>query len=627
MSDYIRDIILYDKKYYIYSFDEDSNGISNLSKINIFVGSNNSGKSKMLRNLFIEKPLLFKINNIDLEKIKHYKDEFKQRAEVIINSRDILDYKDILSDTKEFEDLSYITEGQEHIPKFYYMIDDLIKSYNQGRIISEKVGDSYIIDDKKIVNEFDYTSINNELKKLAEEIKEKLGYPIPENFIFKKVYIPTLRGLRILEKNDDLYFKRTKEDYFEEKEQIDIFTGLNLYEEVRDLLLGSFEEREKIADFQKFLGSTFFDGQRVTLVPKKDSKVLFVKIGEEKEYPIHMVGDGIQSIIIMTFPIFKYKDEKLLMFIEEPELFLHPGLQRKLLEAMANESNSSVQYFITTHSNHFLDLTLDIDRISIYLFSKELENSQKKEKEAKFIVENVSNEDNNVLEILGVRNSSVFLSNCTIWVEGITDRYYLRHFLKVYINSLNKGLEFKEDFHYSFVEYSGNNITHWSFLDEEGSDVESSYSSINVDRLCSRLFLISDKDSEGKLPRQEKLREKLKDRFYCLECREIENILSKQVLLKVIADYEKVEEEELDLEFKKVFTEENYRNEYLGEFIEDKLPKKNRKGSYSYGPGTINEKQSFCKKAISKINSIEDLSSEAIKLCEKIYKFIKDNNS
>ncbi|OJD99324.1 hypothetical protein A9489_27705 [Bacillus thuringiensis] len=626
MGYFIRDILLEDKKYNIYSFDDNGNEISNLSKINIFVGSNNSGKSMMLRNLFVEEPLLFKINNIDLEKIERYKEEFKQRAEVIINSRKIHDYNDILSKTKEFQDLSYITEGEEHIPNFYYMINNLLKFCDQGNITSRSFGDSYNRNDKEIVNGFDYTSINDELKILAEEIKKKLGYPIPENFIFKKVYIPTLRGLRILEKNNDLYFKRTKEDYFKKKEQIDIFTGLNLYEEVRDLLLGSFEEREKIADFQKFLGSTFFDGQRVTLVPHKDSKVLFVKIGEEKEYPIHMLGDGIQSIIIMTFPIFKYEGEKLLMFIEEPELFLHPGLQRKLLESMVNKSNSSVQYFITTHSNHFLDLTLDIDRISIYSFRKKLENSQEKEKEAKFIVENVSNEDNNVLEILGVRNSSVFLSNCTIWVEGITDRYYLRHFLKVYINSVNKGLEFKEDFHYSFVEYSGNNITHWSFLDEEGSDAKSSYSSINVDRLCSRLFLITDKDSEGKLPRQEKLREKLKDQFYCLECREIENILSSKVLLKVIADYEKVEVEELDLKFKVGFTEENYRNKYLGKFIEDTLPKKNRKGNYSYGPGTINDKQSFCKKAISNINSIEDLSSEAMKLCEKIYKFIKDNN-
>ena len=32
-------------------------------------------------------------------------------------------------------------------------------------------------------------------------------------------------------------------------------------------------------------------------------------------------------------------------------------------------------------------------------------------------------------------------------------------------------LEYKEDYHYSFVEYGGNNITHWSFLDKEETPI------------------------------------------------------------------------------------------------------------------------------------------------------------
>ncbi|MGH0800789.1 AAA family ATPase [Bacillus cereus] len=624
MSYFIKDIILEDEKYEIYKFDKGINKISNLSKINIFVGSNNSGKSMMLRNLFIENPLLFKPENFDLEKIEQYIDEFKQRAKGILKARGVKDYKNINSEINKFKNLSYIIEGEWHVPDFYEMIDNLMQSRGQGNIMIKTPRDSDGLDDEEILDTFSFASINDEFKQMAADIKEKLDYPIPENYIFHKVYIPTLRGLRTLKKNDDYYLRRTKIDYFEDKEQIDIFTGLNLYEEVKNLLLGSFEDREKITDFQKFLGRTFFDGRRVTLIPRIDSEVLYVKIGEEKEYPIHKLGDGIQSIIIITFPMFNYRDKNLLMFIEEPELFLHPGLQRKLLEAMVNESNSLFQYFITTHSNHFLDLTLDINQISIYSFSKELENSQTKEKGAKFIVENVSNEDNNVLEMLGVRNSSVFLSNCTIWVEGITDRYYLRHFLKIYINSVHKGFEMKEDFHYSFVEYSGNNITHWSFLDEEELDGESSYSSINVDRICNRLFLITDKDSEKKLSRQEKLREKLKDQFYCLECKEIENILSKKVLLKVIANYEKVEVDKL--KFTERFTEESYQNEYLGKFIDNKLSIKTRRGAYGSKSGTISDKLLFCKKAISNIKSIEDLSPEAKKLCEKIFQFIKNNN-
>ena len=98
-----------------------------------------------------------------------------------------------------------------------------------------------------------------------------------------------------------------------------------------------------------------------------------------------------------------------------------------------------------------------------------------KKKNLHFTIENLSEGDNRALELLGVRNSSVFLTNCTIWVEGITDRHYLRHYLKLYAEEHKDDSDFedfKEDYHYSFVEYGGNNITHWSFLDKETKPIE-----------------------------------------------------------------------------------------------------------------------------------------------------------
>ncbi|MGG1846182.1 AAA family ATPase [Bacillus wiedmannii] len=614
MNYLIKEISLNNEKYAGYVFEKDTKKISNLSKINIFVGTNNSGKSRMLRNLFIENPTMFTPSGVDLEKVNTVINEFKQRVTSSIVRNNIVDYDDIISDLNNLHNITYVVEGEEYLSELHKQVQKLLH-INGSKNVSTS-GVSY--------GSTDYEGINNNLRGVAEDIIKEVDQEMPQKYSFHKVYIPTLRGLRTLEGNDNPYLQRTKVDYFGGQEQVDVFTGLDLYQEVKNLLLGSLEDREKITEFQEFLGRVFFDGQQVTLVPSIKSDVLYVKIGEEREQAIHNLGDGIQSIIILTFPLFKYRDKNLLMFIEEPELYLHPGLQRKLLETMMCEGDNHFQYFITTHSNHFLDLTLDIEQISIYSFHKELDDSEQKEKDAKFMVENVSNEDNNVLEMLGVRNSSVFLSNCTIWVEGITDRYYLRHFLKLYIDSVDKEFEVKEDFHFSFVEYSGNNITHWSFLDDEGVDGEPTYSSMNVDRLCSRLLLITDKDSEKKLSRQQKLAEKLRDRYYCLNCKEIENVLAKHVLLKVIADYEKVSVEEL--EFTSDFTERGYRNQYLGKFIDEKLVNKRRRGSYGSTSGTVSDKVLFCKKAISHINSIDDLSEEAKALCEKIYQFIKSNN-
>ena len=71
----------------------------------------------------------------------------------------------------------------------------------------------------------------------------------------------------------------------------------------------------------------------------------------------------------------------------------------------------------------------------------------------KFKVINSSPNDIDILNQLGVNNSSVFMANCTIWVEGISDKIYLNKYLKTYIES--KGLkDFKEGIDYSFVEYS-----------------------------------------------------------------------------------------------------------------------------------------------------------------------------
>ncbi|WP_165760255.1 ATP-dependent nuclease, partial [Niastella populi] len=169
---------------------------------------------------------------------------------------------------------------------------------------------------------------------------------------------------------------------------------------------------------------------------KKD--VVNVKIGEHEE-PIYNLGDGIQSIIILTYPLFFNQDKNLKVFIEEPELHLHPGYQRILFETFLRPEFKHFEYFITTHSNHFLDLTLEKNSISVYAFEQIKNNTEKPD----FSIINVENSDTSVLSLLGVNNSSVFLTNCTIWVEGITDRIYIRKYLQIVQEG--KGEKFYED--------------------------------------------------------------------------------------------------------------------------------------------------------------------------------------
>ncbi|PGE73512.1 hypothetical protein, partial [Bacillus toyonensis] len=188
------------------------------------------------------------------------------------------------------------------------------------------------------------------------------------------------------------------------------------------------------------------------------------------------------------------------------------------------------------------------------------------------------------------------------------------------------------DIHYSFVEYSGGNITHWSFLDDDETETNEGHTSMNAEKICSTLFLITDKDGDDKRPRQEKLEKFLGDRYYCLECKEIENILSEDILREVIAEYEngtsKTEKSPLEHLSNKDFTQKDYKNKSLGTYIDSLFSEEARKrrGSYAAKSGTIVNKLDFCKRSINHISTYDQLSEEAQKLSQVLYDFIKMNN-
>ena len=615
----IENIKIPDDSYSIINSDSETNAIDFISKINIFLGENNSGKSRLLRSILSTK-LAYKPKSPLIENLNAAIEGIKAESNEYLESANLRNFNHIYDHLNQIDEIEFIDDSfnlNEQFDKLNKVITNLEQDTNHSNINGRrysKIGDILRPIFEKYVLEID-ESIN--IENLIETLK-------PPGF--KKIYVPILRGIIPINftggnyDNEDVYQSRIISDYFDGLElDFEIFTGLTAYNNVKSLLLGNLNQRTLIKEYEQYLSENFFENKPIAIIPSEDRDVLTIKIGNEKEQSIYDLGDGIQSIIVATMPLFLNKGENVLFFIEEPEKLLHPGLQRKLIDTFLNEKGfENYQYFMTTHSNHFLDITLDYSEISIYALRKEFEEKNDEEKTPTFSIENLSHGDTSSLELLGVKNSSVFLSNCTIWVEGITDRKYIRHYLELYKTHLedeNDGafVEYKEDFNYSFVEYGGGNITHWSFLDETHDET------INVDRLCARLFLIADKD-KGKDERHQKLEDKLKERFYLLECREIENLLTEDVLMKVIEDYEK---QEPDIQS---FEENDYKDELLGQFIDGKLNHRYRRGNYGGESGTLNSKTNFCNKALNHVDSWDKLSDEAQKICVKIYAFIKENN-
>ena len=620
-------LILNSELYKGYYLENDGTSLTGLGKINVFIGQNNTGKSRFLRSLFTDKELEFELKNYDFQTVVTLIRKKKQEVREIFNEISILDADNV------FQRIEKVANEIENfkinkVKELLETVKELAEYYLRLHTFS-----TYSREPNVKVNETPDRVIPI-LRMIGKEILELINNLFPKDFDFKinKIYIPILRGLRPIQMATDGHFKeqmdnyksRTIRDYFPKidltKNAAEIFTGLSLYDDTKKLLLGDKAGRERIKKFELFLGQTFFKDLEITLIPDIRNDVLLIGIGKE-ERPVYELGDGIQSNIILLYPLFFNQDKNLMVFIEEPENFMHPGMQRIFLETIMKENFKNFQFFITTHSNHFLDITLDLDNISIYTFNK-IENQSG----YKYKIENTANDDIKILDLLGTRNASVFLSNCTIWVEGITDRLFLKKYLEVYQKHLvdNNELQyaFREDYSYSFIEYGGGNIVHWSFTNELG------WEKIKTSRLSSKIFVIADRDNTEEKPNSEKgnrlqqLKEKLGDKFRIINGREIENTLSEKTLINTIKKLEGKNENiqftESEIKFEK------YKNEKLGAFIENSFPNVKRK--YKAKSGTIYCKLDFCKTAVSLINDINDLSSEAVNIAKDIFNFIKNSN-
>lgn len=589
------------------------------SKLNIFVGANNSGKSRVIRKVLNTKneDYLFKNNSLTIFPEKKFPLDRVNYLKLNETQQKVI--KEMLNEK------GYLRMGVTY-REFLEKIDEV--GPNRYQNTTTNVGGRTI-------------DTNKEREKLVSYLEEIKLNKWEDNQSLKKIYIPILRGMRKI--GDGNYYKsRTIEDYFNkelvlevsleqkekkllEEKKLEIQTGLEIYSKCKAMLLGSSNERKNIDNFQKFLSEEFFDNKEVLLMPREGEVDLHIKIGEEPDFPIYNLGDGIQSMLMLTFPLFENSGKQMLIGIEEPEIYLHPGAQRKLMEVLLDKDGKygfeKFQYLITTHSNHFLDLTLDYPEDVMVYESRKIEN-----RKFEIAIKN----DENMLELmgsLGVRNSSVFLANSTIWVEGITDRLYLKKYMEVYQREMlfqgKLDKVYEEDKHYSFVEYSGGNITHWDFLDEEEG--------MKSSQISNNIFLIADTDGHRdkitqagektkKRERIEKLESLTEISTYLLECKEIENLLTPKIIRKVL-DEKGEEIDSLD------FNQDDYKEEGIGKYIETTLlNRQEAKKKYEADSGTIKDKVNFCRIACKYIDNLDDLSEETRIICEKLYNFIAEAN-
>ncbi|WP_418636781.1 AAA family ATPase [Winogradskyella sp.] len=598
---------------FLYKWESEVNNNSlEFKTINLFVGANNSGKSRFLRGIIKTE------NNVDLLSKK------KEHFSILLKN-----YNSYYN--SHFGELSYNFRGQYsrgikdfpfHNNEFKALISN-VKKYESSF--------SFINDLRETLNKQETLNANErkELKFLDQvnHIIQELIY-IDKNQPLNKHYIPVLRST-----HENNYFKdgiikdTVKLNYGIDR---NIHTGLELYEKVKSLKNSQGLNRKKVKKFEKFLSKHFFENKEVEITANTNPKELLFSI-DEIEYPIYNLGDGIQSLIILLFPIFT-ADKNEWFFIEEPEINLHPGLQRVFIQTLLYDSylkNKNLKYFFTTHSNHLLDTTLLNDEVSIFQFEKKDEKN--------FQIKSRVKPNKEVLNVLGVNTSSVFLANTSVWIEGPTDRKYLSKLLNLY--SEEKQNLLKEDIDFAFFEYGGNLIQHYLF--DESIDFESEVvrEKINSFALSNKIYLLADNDNVDRRSAKGKRRKLLEENaiknpnFYYqnTELREIENLLPKVLIKDFLNSLVKGLK---DIEALKLidFNKSDYDKKGLGEFYEELLvsngvPKKQHK-SFKAESGTLKNdyKIMLADFVINSEYKYEDFieDNDILKqIIEDLYEFIK----
>ena len=524
-----------------YSSDTDSeyDEVIEIKRLNFFIGKNNAGKSRFLRTLFQTTTDFSKFQKYDL-------------SEEVENLCEYLNQTQFRRPTRHGQDTSWSSDGTSPVDiREIFQITSELQFLNSCKFNLNSLKDLVSKIESKISN-FKESASNSkkDLQYLITKIDNKIArIELQQCFKDGKLYIPILRGMRPVndQENKQPYIDRAKKDYFADSQNFNaknIITGECLYHELKVHLLGEPEQRELIKNYEKKLSQYFFDNESVSLIPKHDQDVVNIKIGNDKQFPISQLGDGLQQAIILTYEAYiKNQDsegnfESYAFFIEEPELHMHAGMVRQLMNFYLIETNH--YYFFTTHSNHLLDMTDESDQVIIQKFIKQPKQGRPKEFEFKIYR---CDRDRDLLASLGVRPSSVYLANCTIWIEGITDRLYITKYMKKYLETLKAEEKLADNdqpnelhlykfrssdiqrlmpnYHYTFVEYAGSNLTHWDFSEEFTNHLDDC--GLNALLTTSSVLLIADGDIQSKGNRVETLNDKLGEKFLLLKCKETEN--------------------------------------------------------------------------------------------------------
>lgn len=504
------------------SYGDDLIKIAPLKKINLIIGKNNSGKSNIINFLANQynffsilaagKNLSKNSEDYTFQDIDEHTSDIKMshyRIGFALSKQEVENY--LIEKITNFSDSNIKIPLFKILDSFYLDQDDNLywfiyeSQYLQGGFSPSVSIDlvSSILTIREWDNLWQLTTRKSGggLKEhWIPEILNILSYVPKENL--KVEVIPAIRKIGIA--------GTTAND----------FSGEGIIERLALLQNPSRTEQElknKFKLINNFLQTVLNNDTAIIEIPYQRDMILVHMDG--KTLPLDSLGTGVHEVVIIAAAATLLEDT--IVCMEEPELHLHPLLQKKLIQYLFEMTEN--QYIFTTHSAHLLDA------VELEIFHVIHNNGIS-------TVKGISStkQKSEICNDLGYKASDLLQSNCIIWVEGPSDRIYLNYWINKYNDSLKEGIN------YSIMFYGGKLFSHLTALDNDEIK-ENVDDFISLKNLNRNSIIVFDSDKTGSRAHLSSTKKRLKEEFnkgsgyaWITEGREIENYLNYEILKQCI---------------------------------------------------------------------------------------------